>query len=213
MTISAIREDTALLADPPGLRLDGKIAWVTGASRGLGRSLSYAFAGAGAEVMLMARSEDPLQEIAAEIRAHGGSAQVCAGSVDDGDDVARAVNAIGERWGRLDILVNNAGISPIFKRAERVEDDEWWQVMRANLFGPFNCCRAALPLMAERGGSIVNISSVHATAAHERMLVYAASKGGLEMLTRTLALEWAEHGIRVNSVAPGYLEEPSPSLR
>jgi len=196
-----------LLTEPPDLRLDGKVVWVTGASRGLGRAVAYAFAGAGASVLLSARSAPALDELAAEIQDAGGDVEVVAGSVAEPAVIAKAAEAAGARWGRIDVLVNNAGISPTFARAEHTDLDVWRDVLDVNLTGPLLCCRAALPLMeAAGGGSIVNISSIHGTRAHERMVAYGASKGGLEMVTRTLAVEWAPRGIRVNAVAPGYLE-------
>ncbi len=198
-------DDATLLANPPGLRLDGKVAWVTGASRGLGRALAYALAGAGAELLLMARSEEPMRRIADEIAAAGGVAHVVVGSVDDPVAVASAAERIGDAWGRLDVLVNNAGVSPMFQRSEQVAAEDWRTVLDVNLYGPLACCQAAFPAMAD-GGCVVNVSSIHAVAAHERLVAYAASKGGIEMLTRCLAVEWAPKGIRVNSIAPGYLE-------
>jgi len=195
-----------LLHAPPLPRLDGKVAWITGASRGLGRALAFALAGAGAELLLSARDAVALDEVAGAVRAAGGVAHPLAGSVADADAVAAAAAYAERTWGRLDVLVNNAGISPSYDRAERVADDVWEQVLDVNLSGPFRCCKAALPLLeAAGGGSVVNISSVHGHAAHKRVSAYAASKGGLELLTRTLALEWAARGVRVNSVAPGYL--------
>ncbi|MDO8212605.1 SDR family NAD(P)-dependent oxidoreductase [Conexibacter sp. CPCC 206217] len=215
MNSSIAGTDAALLAQPPVMRLDGKVAWVTGASRGLGRSLAYALAGAGAEVLLSARSQEPLEQTAAAIRAHGGVAHALGGSVADAADVERAAALVRETWGRLDVLINNAAISPTFKRSEEVGEREWRDVLETNLSGAFHCCQAAAPLMdAAGGGSIVNVSSVHGRVAHERLIAYAASKGGLEMVTRTLAIEWARRGIRVNSVAPGYLEtEMTAALR
>jgi NAD(P)-dependent dehydrogenase (short-subunit alcohol dehydrogenase family) len=197
------------------LRLDGKVAWVTGASRGLGRATAFALAGAGAEVLLMARSESALIEVAAKIQETGGNAHVVRGSIAEAADVAQAVQRIEEHWGRLDVLVNNAGISPTFKRSELIEDHELKEVLDTNLLGAFACCRAALPLMElAGGGSIVNVSSVHANSALERLLAYSASKSAIEALTRTLAIEWAPRGIRVNSLAPGYLEtEMTAGLR
>jgi NAD(P)-dependent dehydrogenase (short-subunit alcohol dehydrogenase family) len=199
-------DDTSLLLSPPDLRLDGLVSWVTGASRGLGRAVAYGLAGAGAQVLLNARSVDALTDVATQIRGRGGTAETLAGSVSDPETIQRAAEFIGERWGRLDILVNNAGISPAFERAERIDDSVWREVLDVNLSAPLACARAALPLL-ERGGagSVVNISSIHGARAHERLVAYAASKGGLEMVTRTLAVEWASRGIRVNSVAPGYL--------
>ena len=213
MSSQTSRDDVALLAEPPGLRLDGKVAWVTGASRGLGRSLAYALAGAGAELLLTARSEEPLLAAAEEIRAQGGGVEVVTGSVADPGHVEAAAARLQETWGRLDVLVNNAAISPVFKRADAVTEQELREIVEVNLFGAFACCQAAGALMAD-GGSIVNVSSVHGTVAHERMVGYAASKGAIEMVTRTLALDWADRGIRVNSVAPGYLEtEMTAGLR
>jgi NAD(P)-dependent dehydrogenase (short-subunit alcohol dehydrogenase family) len=187
--------------------MDGKVVWITGASRGLGRALAFAFSGVGAEVVLTARSEDALLEVAAQIRARGGTAQTLVGSIAEEAVRSESVALIESRWGRLDALVNNAGVSPLFARAEQVQIADWADVLNVNLSAPFAMCRAALPLLKRgRHASIVNISSIHGTRAHERLTAYAASKGGLEMLTRTLAVEWASLGIRVNSVAPGYLE-------
>ena len=201
------RGPATLLVSPPAIRLEGQVAWVTGASRGVGRATAYALAGAGAHVAIMARHRDALEDIAGDLQAAGREVEVIAGSVGDAGDVASAVEAIGRRWGRLDVLINNAGISPSFVRADRVEPDEFAEVQAVNVRGPILCTQRALPLLeAGGGGSIVNVSSVHGTVAHERTLSYAASKGALEMVTRTFALEWAQRGVRINAVAPGYLE-------
>jgi NAD(P)-dependent dehydrogenase (short-subunit alcohol dehydrogenase family) len=198
-------EDSGLITQPLSLDLDGRVVWVTGASRGLGRSLAYAFAGAGASVFLTARSEDELRKVAGDIEWRGGDARLLAGSVTEQADIDAAIAAIEGHWGRLDTLVNNAGISH-FERAEQFTAEAMRKVLDVNLVGPYACSRAALPLLTDGGGSVVNISSIHGTRTHERVVGYAASKGGLEMMTRNLALEWAPLGVRVNSLAPGYLQ-------
>ncbi len=205
--MSSIEDDLRLLTDPPDLRLDGKVVWLTGASRGLGRALAFAFAGVGAQLVLTARSGEELGAVADRIRAHDGVVETVVGSVTDATLIERVTQLVEARWGKLDALVNNAGISSAFTPAERLAFDDWQQILDVNLSAPFACAVAALPLLERAGGaSVINVSSIHGTRAHERLVAYAASKGGLEMVTRTLAVEWATRGIRVNAVAPGYLE-------
>lgn len=194
-------------SSPVTFDLTGTRVWVTGASRGIGRATALGFAAAGAAVALTARSEPALKEVAAEIEALGGQALVLVGSVSDGHAVADAADTIRSEWGGLDALVNCAGVSPTFKRAEHVEDEEWRNVLDINVTGSFLCAREAGKLMLEGpGGSVVNISSIHGQVGMERMAAYSASKGAVDALTRTLALEWAGRGIRVNTLSPGYFE-------
>jgi len=209
------KEELDLLEHPPDLRFDGRVVWVTGASRGLGRVLALMLAGAGAELVLSARSEEPLAELAELLRGRGAKVATIAGSIVDPSSIAAAVAAVEAEWGRLDVLINNAGISPYFSRPEQLGEDDLREVLETNLVGAFSCCRAALPLLeAGEQPAIVNVSSVHGSRSHSRMLAYAASKGGLEMVTRTLADDWAGRGIRVNSLAPGYIEtEMTAGLR
>ncbi|PXY33442.1 short-chain dehydrogenase [Prauserella sp. PE36] len=180
--------------------LTGTTAWVTGAGKGLGRAIAVALASAGATVAVTSRTRDDLENLAAEL---GKGTVVLPGSVSDPGFAEEAV----DRLGRLDVLVNCAGISPVFKRSERVTDEEWQQVLRVNLDGTWYCSRAAGKRMLEQGGgSIINVSSVHATTGFERIAPYAASKGAVEALTRVLAVEWAGRGVRVNTLAPGYFD-------
>ncbi|MGC4896246.1 SDR family NAD(P)-dependent oxidoreductase [Micromonospora sp. DT31] len=188
-------------------QLAGKVAWVTGAGQGVGAAVAEGLARAGASVILQSRRVDALHAVRDGIVAAGGAAEVVAGDVVD-ESVADAVVALARRrWGRVDVLVNNAGISPALCRSERLSVADWQRVIDTNLTGAFVCARAAGAVMVEQGaGSIVNMSSVHGQVGFPRLAAYSASKGGVEQLTRTLALEWAAAGVRVNAVAPGYLE-------
>ncbi|KQX78544.1 SDR family oxidoreductase [Streptomyces sp. Root1310] len=187
------------------LRLDGRTAWVTGAGKGLGRAIAVALSQAGADVAVTARTAADLESLAAELAGHGGKVLVLPGSVADPDTVRAAVGRITGATGRLDVLVNCAGVSPHFTRSEFVTDEDWRRVLDINLRGTFSCCREAGRVMLGQGsGSIVNVSSVHARTGFERIAAYAASKGGVEALTRALAVEWADRGVRVNTLAPGY---------
>lgn len=198
-------EDATRLAN--AFRLDGKRVWVTGASRGLGRAIARGLAEAGADLVLTARSVDALQDVADDVKAKGGKTLLLAADVANAAEVAAAGCVIGETWGSLDVLVNGAGISPMFKRAEHIEEAEWREVLDVNITGTFICMQQAAQLMLEpSGGSVVNISSIHGQVGMPRMAAYSASKGAVDALTRTLALEWAERGIRVNAISPGYFE-------
>ena len=185
--------------------LEGKVAWVTGAGKGLGRQMAMALAAAGTVVVATARTEADLTSLIEEIDNACGTAQAAPGSVDNADFVGGCVERIVDQHGRLDILINCAGISPVFRRSEKLTDHEWSEVLRINLDGTFACARAAGRQMLSAGtGSIINVSSIHANAGFERIAAYAASKGGVEALTKVLAVEWAGRGVRVNAVAPGY---------
>jgi NAD(P)-dependent dehydrogenase (short-subunit alcohol dehydrogenase family) len=185
--------------------LSGRTVWVTGAGKGLGRAIATAMVHAGARVAVTARTADDLERLADELTTVG-KIDVVPASVDDAGAVDAALRTILERSGRVDGVVNAAGISPVFVRSERLGDDDWQRVLRVNLDGTFHVCRAAGRVMLEQGsGSIVNVTSVHADVGAERIAAYAASKGAVAALSKTLAVEWASRGVRVNCLAPGYV--------
>ncbi|MBI2131302.1 MAG: glucose 1-dehydrogenase [Candidatus Tectomicrobia bacterium] len=184
--------------------LIGKTALVTGGGTGLGRVMALALTEAGADVAVAARRRERLEAAAAEIRALGRSAAVIEFDLTNPADVTRVVAEAESTLGPLDILVNNSGVSGEGWAAE-LPLERWDQVMATNLRGAFLMCQAAGRGMIERkGGSIVNVASVAGMIGVRMLAAYSASKGGLIQLTRTLALEWARHGVRVNALAPGY---------
>lgn len=191
----------------PAQPLAGRVVWVTGAGRGLGRAIATGLVANGATVVATARNADSLDALAAEHTS--GRVVTAPGSVADPADIARIVTAFpktAEGHPQVHGLVNCAGISPVFVRSEQLDSHTFAEILEVNTLGTFICAQAAARLMLEQpgGGSIVNISSVHARAGSARMAAYAASKGAVEALTATLAVEWAKRGIRVNTVAPGY---------
>ncbi len=199
--------------DTPDFRLDGEVALVTGASKGIGADLARALAAAGARVGLAARDEEALQAIAAEIASAGGEALAVAIDVSSVSSIREGVKAVVDRFGRLDILVNNAGIGANHP-AEEVTEADWDEMMEVNLRGLFFCCQAAGRVMLEQGsGRIVNISSQAGVVGIRDHAVYSASKGGVNMLTKVLALEWAERGVTVNAVAPTFIYTPGTAER
>lgn len=182
------------------------MAVITGGSRGLGRAIAEAFAASGATVALATRVGSAGDEVADDLRRAGGTAAAFVADVRNEASVRDATARIIAKYGQIDVLVNAAGISPIFKRAELIEPVEWDDVLATNLRGTFLFCRSVGREMLSRGrGSIVNLSSVGGSVGLPRLAAYCASKGGVEALTKTLALEWAEKGVRVNALAPAFV--------
>jgi NAD(P)-dependent dehydrogenase (short-subunit alcohol dehydrogenase family) len=190
-------------------RLAGKVALVTGAASGLGAETARRLAREGAAVMLSDLSIGDGEAVTAEIIAAGGRAVFIAHDVTSEDDWTAAVTATTTSLGRLDILVNNAGI--VGNQLELMTHSlaDWRRILAVNLDGVFLGMRAVGPVMAgQGGGSIINLSSIMGKVAMPNVTAYAASKGGVLMLTKAAAIEWAPLGIRVNSVHPGFIDTP-----
>ena len=165
--------------------------------------MASGYARAGARIAVTARSERELVGLEKELAGH--EVLVLPGSVADSHAMATAADRIVEWRGSLDVLVNMAGISPTVRRSEDLTDQDWLDTLDVNLNGTFYCCRAAAAHMLKaRTGSIINVSSVHGSTGVSRMAAYGASKGAVENLTRSLAIEWADRAVRVNCLAPGY---------
>ena len=185
---------------------DQRIAIVTGASRGIGRAIAERLAADGRHVVLMSRSEGPLNDLKASIEAAGGAASVKAVDVGDGAALSAAIEEVASEHGRLDILVNNAGITRD-NLLMRMSDEEFDEVLRVNLRSAFVACRAAArPMMKGRFGRIVNIASTSGVVGNSGQANYAAAKAGLIGLTKTLGRELGGKGVTANVIAPGFIE-------
>ena len=183
--------------------LKGKTALVTGSGRGIGKSIAIALAEAGAEVAVAARTSQEVEKTVSEIGANGGKASAMTADISSEEDVRALFDRIRNESGKLDILVNNAGIG-IYGRVDQVSAEDIDNVLGVNLKGTFLCCREAMNMMMPcKSGYIINISSVVGFRGYENQGVYTASKHGVMGLTKTLAVEAQEHGVRVSAILPG----------
>ena len=186
--------------------LTGKVAMVTGSTRGLGEVAAVALAKAGADVAVCGRSTPDLSRVTAEIEKLGRAAKGFHIDVTDSGKVGDAVEQILDFFNRVDILVNNAGVNfrvPVLEYPE----EEWDRVINTNLKGYFLVTRAVAPQMIENGyGKVINMSSILGTVGLPHQVAYASSKGGVDQMTKVMALEWAKLGVRVNAIGPTYFE-------
>jgi len=183
------------------MKLNGKVAIVTGSSRGIGNAVAKLFVKEGAKVMITSKDAKKLEKAVQEI----GNVSYQAGDIKNYDHVQKIVKKTVDNFGRIDILVNNAAIFPKIKPLHEISEREWLDVINVNLNGQFRFTKATIPYMKDQGGSIINISSDAGLKAFENFEAdaYTASKGALVLLTKAWAVEYAKYKIRVNCVCPG----------
>ena len=190
------------------MRLIDKVAIITGGGTGIGAATARLFAAEGARICVFGRRPEPLQTVVASIQADGGNALAVTGNVSDTADGQRLVDETMQAYDRVDILVSSAGTATLMKAVDTT-DELWNSVINTNLTGTFRIIRAVLPVMsAQQSGCVINVSSVLGQSGMKHTAAYSASKAGIDQLTRVLALEYASVGIRVNAVAPGWVDTP-----
>ena len=187
------------------MRLTNKVAIITGASKGIGKGIAKRYSHEGAKVVITSRSMDLLSPIADEIRDKGGHALALPVDVKKPESIQAVVDMTVEEYGQLDIMVNNAGIS-MAHPSEDLSPQDWASAIETDLSGVFYGCQsAARQMMRQDGGCIINNTSMYGLVAAPMRAAYCASKAGANMLTKVLAIEWADKNIRVNAIAPGYI--------
>ncbi|MCH6264566.1 SDR family NAD(P)-dependent oxidoreductase [Neobacillus citreus] len=188
--------------------LTGKVSIVTGASKGIGKAIAVGLAEAGSHVVLCSRTKVELDEVAKEIEQKGVEALVIPCDVSNPKDIQNVVDETVNKFHQIDVLINNAGIT-VKRPAEEYDLNDWNKVIGVNLTGVFLFAQAVgRQMIKQKKGTIINVSSIGGETALTGSIAYCASKGGVNMLTKVLAVEWAPHGIRVNGIAPAYIETP-----
>ncbi len=195
------------MAVHPLVDLTGKVALITGSSRGIGKSIAEEYARAGAKVVISSRKQDACDAVKAEIEAAGGEAIAVACNVGRKEELQALVDATMAKWGRIDVLVANAAINPVYGPMASVSDDAWDKIMGTNLRSTWWLCNMVLPQMAERkDGAVILLSSITAIRGNGVIGAYGISKAAEAQLTRNLAVEWGPSNIRVNAIAPGLIK-------
>ena len=193
-------------------RLDGKVSLITGGGTGIGAACARVFAQEGATVVITGRRKDALEQVAKEIEKAKGRALAVAGSVTDEAHALSAVAQAVRTFGRLNVLVNNAGAGAFGKLLHETDEATWHEMLAINLTGAYRMIKAAVPEMIKAGGgSIVNVSSIASLVGIPMTAAYSASKGGMDALTRCVAMDYAQQKIRCNSVCPGLVDTPMAS--
>lgn len=187
--------------------LTGQVALITGASRGIGLAIARGLARFGAQVVLSSRKAESIQQAVELIRDEGGEATGVAAHMGNAEDIQRLISCTIDAYGGVDILINNAATNPVFGPLLDCDDGVFDKIMEVNLKGPLNLAKQVQPIMASRGGgSIINVSSVGGLRPEPMLGLYSVSKAALINLTRVMAAEWGEQGIRVNAICPGLVQ-------
>ncbi len=186
----------------------GRVALVTGSSKGLGKAMALGLAKAGADLALCARSLKELRRTKAEAETHGVKANAYRMDVLSRASIRETVASVIGDFGKIDILVNNAGVN-VRKPVTQLAEEEWDLVLDTNLKGYFLVAQAVVPhMIRDGGGKVINISSIMGTVALDNLVAYASSKGGVVQMTKVMAIEWAKHNVNVNAIGPTYFETP-----
>lgn len=191
----------------PLFRLDGKVALVTGASKGIGEAMARGLAEFGAKVVVSSRKQEAVDPVAAAFRADGLEAIGIAANMGNIEQTHALVDKTVEAYGGLDIIINNAAANPVFGPIQQTDERAFDKIINVNLKGPFELCKKAYPILKERGGgSIINISSIGGLTPESGIGIYSVSKAGINNLTKAMAQDWGPDNIRVNAICPGLIK-------
>lgn len=190
----------------PEMELEGKVALVTGATKGIGLAIAWALATAGARVAICSRNQDSVTQAVGLLKGAGYDAMGIAAKVGEAGAADSLVQAVAEGWGRLDVLVNNAATNPVYGPLADTSMEAFDKILQVNVRGPFELSKKALPLLQKQGGSVINVASVAGLSPWEGIGAYSMSKTALIGLTKVMAKEWGGFGVRVNCICPGLIQ-------